>query len=105
MSTDRDYVFVLDGYDEYDRQGTVRAGFLVKLQMATQRTASRILIASRDETDMKAALSRKAVHDLMGHIFLECRISNKDLQHDIKRFSESMVNQRLPKKDKSSERT
>jgi ankyrin repeat protein len=98
VSQDRVYVFILDGFDEYNRLDDARTEFLQKLKKATQRTLSRILIFSRDETDIKAELSPVMVQSA-GHVMLECRISKEDVRHDISLFSKSVVERKLPKKD------
>ncbi|XTI84961.1 HET-domain-containing protein [Cenococcum geophilum] len=69
VSHNRNYTFVLDGFDEYSRLDDVRTEFLQRLKKATKRTVSRILILSRDETDIKAELSPKMVHGA-GHVML-----------------------------------
>ncbi|KAJ4286524.1 hypothetical protein N0V90_013224 [Kalmusia sp. IMI 367209] len=98
VSEKSNYVFILDGFDEYDRLEDARTEFLQKLKGATKRTGVRVLITSRDETDIKAELSPIVVQD-GGHTMTQCRISDKDLQHDIARFSQSVVDKKLPNKD------
>lgn len=89
---------MLDGFDEYSRLDDVRTEFLQRLKKATKRTVSRVLISSRDETDIKAELSPKKVQGA-GHVILQCRISKEDVQDDISLFSKSVVDKKLPKKD------
>jgi ankyrin repeat protein len=98
VSQDRVYVFILDGFDEYNRLDDARTEFLQRLKKATERTLSKILIFSRDETDIKAELSPMMVQSV-GHVMLECRISKEDVRHDISLFSKSVVERKLPKKD------
>jgi len=98
VSENSSYAFILDGFDEYSRLEDARTEFLQKLKEATKQTTSRILITSRDETDIKAELSPRVVQHA-GHAMLQCRISNEDLRHDITRFSRSVVDKKLPNKD------
>jgi ankyrin repeat protein len=97
LSENNSYAFVLDGFDEYSGLEDARTEFLQKLKTATSRTVSRVLITSRDETDIKAELSPTVVQH-PGHVMLQCRISNKDLLHDITNFSRSVVDKKLPNK-------
>lgn len=98
VTGDRRYVFVVDGFDEYDRLEDARASFLQDLKKATRGTGSRILISSRNETDIEAELSPAKFRD-PGHNMLQCRVRSLDVRHDISLFSRSIVDKKLPNKD------
>lgn len=98
VSENNSYVFILDGFDEYSRLGDARTDFLQNLKEATKLTASRVVITSRDETDIRAELYPEVAQHV-GHIMLQCRISKEDLRHDIAHFSQSVVDKKLPNKD------
>ena len=98
VSKNRHYIFVLDGFDEYSRLDDRRTEFLQKLKEATKRSISRVLITSRDETDIKAELSPSEPLDV-GNVMLRCKISIEDVRHDISHFSRSVVDKKLPNKD------
>jgi ankyrin repeat protein len=98
VSVSRNYVFVLDGFDEYTRLDSSRSRFLQKIKKAVCRAACRILITSRNETDIESELSQETVDD-PGLIIMRCRITNEDAGHDISLFSKSLVDEKLPKKD------
>ena len=98
VSQNCDYAFVLDGFDEYDRLDDVRTKFLQRLKKAIKGTATRLLILSRDETDIKAELSPQIVEHA-GLVILQCKVSREDVRHDISLFSKSIVDKKLPKKD------
>ena len=57
VSRIRDCVFVLDGFDEYSHAGSWRNEFLKNLKMQLAQTASRVLIASRDEPNIRSELA------------------------------------------------
>ena len=100
VSEGRSYTFFLDGFDEYSRLEDTRVLFLQKLQEATKRTTSRILITSRDETDIYSELAPKPGRDT-SHIIYYCKITEEEVRHDISRFSRSVVDKKLPNKDSS----
>ena len=100
VSKDRSYAFLLDGFDEYSRLEDARALFLQKLLEATKRTTSRILVTSRDETDIHAELILKPGQDA-SHIIYHCKITEEEVRQDISRFSRSVVDKKLPNKDSS----
>ncbi|KAF2818037.1 hypothetical protein CC86DRAFT_310117, partial [Ophiobolus disseminans] len=94
----RGCAFALDGFDEYSRARNARARFLRELKEATAGTASRILIMSRNETDIESELSTNTDEEA-GHIIAQCRITKEDVQNDVSLFSKSVVDEKLPKKD------
>lgn len=90
--------FVLDGLDECTWIGEDRTGqntvarFIEAISRAIADTTSRIMIVSRDEPEIRRALS-----DVTG--FLELKISPQDVRHDVLLFSRSIVDRKLSKKD------
>ena len=100
VSHNCNYAFILDGFDEYNRSDDVRTEFLQRLKKAIKGTTIRILILSRDETDIRAELSPEMAQET-GQITFQCRISQEDVRHDISLFSRSVVDKKLPKKDNS----
>jgi ankyrin repeat protein len=98
VSDSHNYVFVLDGFDEYTRLDNVRSQFLQKLKRATDRTTARVLITSRNETDIEMELSPESADDL-GIVILRCKITREDVDDDISLFSKSLVDAKLPRKD------
>ena len=99
VAQNRNYTFVLDGYDEYSRDDA-RANFLQTLKERTKGTVTKILVFSRDETDIKAQLDPSLAH-VAGLTVLQCRISKEDIRYDISLFSKSVVNKKLPNRDES----
>jgi ankyrin repeat protein len=91
------YAFVLDGFDEYDRRDDARTEFLEKLKDTIKGTATKVLIFSRDETDIKAALD-PSIYQGTEHVMLQCKISKEDVQQDISLFSRSVIDKKLPNK-------
>ncbi|KAF2182975.1 hypothetical protein K469DRAFT_217806 [Zopfia rhizophila CBS 207.26] len=100
MSQKRNYSLFLDGFDEYTRLDDGRAQFLHKLKKAAERTASRIPVSSRDESDIKTELYPDT-SQVTGYVLLQCRISREDVRHDITLYSRSVVDKKLPKKDEN----
>jgi ankyrin repeat protein len=98
VSDSHNYVFVLDGFDEYTRLDNVRSQFLQKLKKATDRTTARVLITSRNETDIEMELSPESADDLK-IVILRCKITHEDVDDDISLFSKSLVDAKLPRKD------
>jgi ankyrin repeat protein len=98
VSANRNYTFVLDGFDEYSREDNIRATFLHKLKDVTGGTLSRILIASRKETDIEAELSPGKA-EVAEYVLLQCKITKTDIWSDISLFSKCVVDEKLPKKD------
>ena len=94
------YTFALDGFDEYARLDDARAQFLRRLKKATEGTSTRILISSRDETDIRCALLPES-GQTAGSVMLECKISREDVGDDITLFSRRVVDEKLPKKDEA----
>jgi len=98
ISQNRKLIFVLDGFDEYNRVGDVRAEFLQELKKATEGSDTRVLISSRNEKDIEAELS-PFITKTLGHVLLECKVSKEDVRHDILRYSKSVVERSLPDKN------
>jgi ankyrin repeat protein len=98
ISDGHNYVFVLDGFDEYSRSENVRSQFLQKLKKATDQTTARVLITSRNETDIESELSSEPSDD-NGTVIIRCRITHEDVDNDISLFSKSLVDEKLPRKD------
>jgi ankyrin repeat protein len=98
VSDSYNYVFVLDGFDEYTRLDNVRSQFLQKLKKTIARTTARVLITSRNETDIETELSPESVDDL-GVVILRCKVTHEDVDNDISLFSKSLVDAKLPRKD------
>ena len=98
LSGSPNHVFVLDGFDEYSRLDNVRSQFLQKLKNATGQTTARVLITSRNETDIESELSPESTED-SGPVILRCRITHEDVDNDISLFSKSLVDEKLPRKD------
>ena len=94
----RAITLLLDGFDEYSRVGDNRTEFLRKLKQSTAGKATRILISSREEIDIKAELSPET-NQAPGQILLEHKIAKKDIREDVKLYSRSVVDKKLPKKD------
>ncbi len=100
VSENNNLAFVLDGFDEYSKLEDTRTDFLQKLKETIEQTTTRILITSREETDITAELSPTVSQDA-GQVMLQIRISNDDVQGDIALFSRDVVDKKLPKKDES----
>ena len=90
----------LDGLDEYPRTDDARIGFLRKLKSVAAGTATRILITSREESDIKAELSPWSAQSSEQSI-LKCKVTREDVGEDLRLYSRSVVDKNLPKKDKS----
>ena len=101
-----DCIFIIDGFDEcvhinsgvqYHTKDS-RSDFLRDLIQNLQKTMSRVLVVSRNVPDIKVYLSKGSAN-LSTLEMYEYEISAKDTAADVAAFSESMVNQRLPKKN------
>ena len=98
--------FILDGFDEcVDINSGVqyhtndpRSDFLRDLLSHVPRTAAHVLVVSRNVPDIKGHLSQSLQTTPTLKMY-EYEISAKDTSADVAAFSESMVNQRLPKKN------
>jgi ankyrin repeat protein len=88
----------LDGLDEYPPLEECRGEFLRQLKEASVGTATRFLISSRDEGDIKTELTSGISH-LADQILLNYRISSEDVKHDVVLYSKNVVDLKLPKKD------
>jgi ankyrin repeat protein len=97
VSQDHQYTLFLDGFDEYDRLDGVRTRFLHDLKERIKETATRVLISSRDEWDIKTELDQPKMQ-VPGLLMLQCKISVEDVRHDISLFSKSVVDRKLPTK-------
>ncbi len=94
--------FVIDGLDESGQAGDKRKQFLAELKQAVAHTATRILVVSRDEVDIRAELAPDAgSHSTASPPELtlsELRITKDDVRDDVACFTQSVVDRRLPKK-------
>lgn len=96
-------VFVIDGLDECTwlsrgsnpGRGDSISSFLEKLDRAVASSATRVLIVSRDEPEI-----RSGVENMQSTIF-EYNILPEDVESDVKRFSRSIVDRKLSKKSES----
>jgi ankyrin repeat protein len=98
ISQNHQYTLLLDGLDEYDRTDGVRTKFLHDLKEKTKGTATRILIFSRDELDIRTELEEPKVQ-VPGLLILQCKISVEDVRHDISLFSKSVMDRKIPSKE------
>ncbi|KFY82736.1 hypothetical protein V500_10357, partial [Pseudogymnoascus sp. VKM F-4518 (FW-2643)] len=95
--------FVLDGLDECawlegnpkvtDEDG--RTGFLTSLNDIIAKTATRIMVVSRDEADIRSGIYSIRPNQTV----YEHTISPADVQSDVSLFSKSIVNKKLKNKD------
>jgi ankyrin repeat protein len=92
--------FFLDGLDEYPPIEECRGEFLRQLKEASVGTATRFLISSRDEADIKTELT-SSISYLADQIFLNYRISSEDVKNDVVLYSKNVVDLKLPKKDEA----
>jgi ankyrin repeat protein len=90
----------LDGLDEYPSTNDSRADFLARLKKVVAHTATRLLISSRDESDIKAELSPQ-INNLSGITLLREKITAEDVQEDIQLYSVAIVDKKLANKDES----
>ncbi|KAF1814098.1 hypothetical protein P152DRAFT_304349 [Eremomyces bilateralis CBS 781.70] len=88
----------LDGLDEYSKTDDARVSFLQKLKSVAAGTATRILITSREETDIKVELSTVKSSE---QVILKYKITKKDVDDDLKLYSRSVVDKTLPRKDEN----
>lgn len=96
MSNLNNCTLIMDGLDEFDGSNDARKEFLRDLRTAITQTNARVLIASRDEIDIRSELSAEQSED--GLEILECMISEADVREDITSFSAAVVNEMLPSK-------
>jgi hypothetical protein len=93
---------VIDGLDESAPAGDKRKQFLVELKCAVVQTATRILVVSRDEVDIRSELAPPKSLDgapcPKTVTTVELRVAEDDVRDDIIRFTRSVVKQRLPHK-------
>jgi ankyrin repeat protein len=93
---------VLDGLDELGwlrdnqtgREDDSISSFLQALRRATANTATRILIVSRNEPEIRTCLSNNA-NDTT---FFEHKITPEDVRSDVVSYSRDVVHKKLPKK-------
>jgi ankyrin repeat protein len=100
ISLKRKCALFLDGFDEYARLDDIRAQFLQKLKKALQGTTTRILMTSKNETDIKTELSPET-SQTAGIVMLKCEISKEDVRDDIALYSQDIVDRKLSKKDEA----
>ncbi|KAL9622121.1 MAG: hypothetical protein Q9160_003464 [Pyrenula sp. 1 TL-2023] len=98
-------VFVLDGFDECDHIDAgihyhtrdPRSKFLQDLITYLSKTKCRLLAISRDVPDIRLQIGKSsAASNTM--LMSEYAITARDTSSDVKLFSESMINHKLPKK-------
>lgn len=97
ISRNQEFIFVLDGFDEYARNEEDRAEFLRELKSTVAGTPTRIMIVSRDEIDIKSELSSD-VEVAKGQRLLECKVAVEDVATDVKLYSKSVVDKKLASK-------
>ena len=103
VSQIQECIFVLDGFDKYSQTDDCRAGFLQDLKTRVAHTASRIIVASRDEPDIRSELTSTNPYSAEPTL-LWYRISQDDTHADINLYSKSLVDSKLQKKDNSFRR-
>ena len=99
--------FVVDGLDEcvYSKDSSrwsddnSRSGFIKALKHTVAYTTSRIMIVSRDEADIRNAISATTSSD-QSLVIYEHRITQEDVKHDLLLYSESTIRQSLPDRTK-----
>lgn len=96
MSNLNNCTLIMDGLDEFDGSNDARKEFLRDLRTTITQTNARVLIASRDEIDIRSELSAEQSEN--GPEILECMVSEADVQEDIASFSAAVVNEMLPSK-------
>ncbi len=62
--------------------------------MSVKKTKARILVVSRDESDIRSEILKNAAI----HVVYECKLSKNHVQSDVALFSRSIVNRRLSNK-------
>ncbi|MCJ1380976.1 hypothetical protein MMC17_004085 [Xylographa soralifera] len=95
--------FVVDGLDEYNLFDECIAEFLANLKKAVAGTTTRILVASRDESDIRSELAPR-YQNSVEQTLLQCRISKDNIQADIALYSKHTVDKKLSKKTDESTR-
>ena len=89
---------MLNGFEEYSSTDGCRAKFLWDLKTQVAYTASRIIVASRDEPDIRSELTSTNPFSAETTL-LWYRISQDDTHADINLYSKSMADSKLQKKD------
>lgn len=79
---------IIDGLDEFDGSDRARSKFLRQIKSTVQNTSTKVMVASRDEGDIRDEL-------FDAHI---CNISKDLVRADIRRLAEALVFERLPRK-------
>ena len=100
--------FVVDGFDECDHINSglryhtqdPRTDFLRDLNVHLSNSEARVLVVSRDVSDIRAYLSKKLVGESDLEM-LEYQITLEDTSSDVALFSNSMIKYRLPKKSEA----
>jgi ankyrin repeat protein len=100
LAQKRGVTLFLDGYDEYPRTDDSRVVFLRKLKNAAAGTRTKILITSREESDIKAELSPPSVQT-RDQVIFQCKIKRDDVDEDLRLYSRSVVDRGLPNKDEN----
>jgi len=104
--------FVVDGFDECTNinsgmryhQNDPRGYFLRDLMEHLPKTKSRVLVVSRDVTDIREYLHKDST-SATGVDMFEHRVTARDTTPDVQSFSECIVNQKLSKKAENLRRT
>ena len=90
--------FVLDGFDEFTISS--RAGFLIKLKQHVRDMSTKVLIVSRDESDIRSELASNSSTTL-GISFSSYQIEKEDTRTDIELVSNKIVQNKLTGQDES----
>ena len=102
----KDCVFVVDGYDECTTEtpglkshaiSSSRSAFVRSFINFTKDLSSSLLIVSREDHDIREQLA-SAESTLKTHKILRLCITQNDTRDDLKSFSNSLIQQRLPNK-------
>ena len=101
-----DCIFIIDGFDEctdidtgvrYHRNDP-RAYFLRDMLESLSETRSRVLVVSRNVPDIDEYLAHDSQYATTGVKRFEYNITASDTTEDVKKFSETIVNNKLAKK-------
>lgn len=79
---------VIDGLDEFDGSNLARSKFLRRIKSTVKNTSTKVMVASRDEGDIRDEL-------FDAHM---CKISKDIVRADIRQLAEALVFERLPRK-------
>ena len=102
-----DSSLILDGLDECTQmdiknwrtaEENMRHDFIVKLKASVEGTTTRILVVSRNVSDIRSGISSQMENAATQAVYV-CGLTQDDVQSDLALFSRSIVDERLPKKD------